>query len=503
MNWKWFIFLLLIAFGLTLALGIAAPASASVVLNQGDTAYLGEYVDLSRVVAWPDYKLAWCSGDMYGCTPPDQVIAISGYMSNYYLDPGVWHTGTYYRWDGQWHRGENMEAFTILPGTRPAPTPTPTPNETTEVNTTPEALKEGPFTFLIARGDNPRLTFTSGRKDAAHLWMFGTTKQVIDLPMNKTGNDYYYQLNTSDTFSTDVGTYDGYLQFNGDNGLQDVYWNPVTQCIETPYRSSLQKDVCPNVWNPANVKQEFLNMIGTAYNSDDFLVPVKIQVKEPEIVVTELLRGSDTIWIQGQTTWSPGTILTLKLDPDNYATSQEIRLHTWTTIINGTMDTWRTFSISCDLNLDELSIGTHDFKMSVTKNRKTTEMFYTFRVSDTFIMPTPTPRVEKILLDAEGNKIVMTTTVVPTPTPRVSLTLSPGTYNTTSRTDVVEYVNGTLKNTTITPPTPTPPPMKVVTVTATTVTKPVPAQTTIPTIPVSPLIGMLAVAGVIAWRRLR
>ena len=481
MNWKWFIIFLTIAIGLSLLVDIA---TASVELHQGDIAYLSERVDLSRTIAWPDYKLAWCTGGDYGCTPPDQIIQVTGYMYDYFLDPAVWHTGTYYRWDGHWNEGENMEAFTINPGTRPEPISEPGNLNVTDETVIPNVTIEGPYHYLVARGDNPVITVRIARDDPGHLWMFGSTKQVLDLPMKKDGFDYSYQMTLNDTFSTSVGTYSGYLQFDGKNGMQDVYWNDATKCIETPYRRSLQADVCPNIWNTASVRAEFENMVKTGYNSDDILIPVTMQVTEPEIVITDLIRDSNSIWIQGKTTWSAGTILTLKLDPDNYKLAQEIRLHTWTATINGTLDNWRIFAVSCPLEMDEMYIGVHDFEMSVTKNKYVTKTGYTFRITDTYVMPTPTRATQKIIEDMSGNKIAMSTTVIPTRTPNATPV---PTFSTPTKTDV-QNVTPVVTRAPLTPtPTRTPTPTPIPTTDVVNV----------------PLESYVAVAALIAavWRR--
>jgi len=485
MNWKWFILLLLIAFGLTIALGIFVPVDAlNPVLLQGDVAYLSETVDLSRTIAWPDNELAWCSDGDIGCSPPDQVIQIEGYMYSYYLDPAVWHLGTYYKWDGQWNRGEYSVAFTIKPGTRPVTNETIPAENVTNETVIPNVTLEGPYHYLVARGDDPLITVRIARDDNAHLWMFGATSQVIDYPMVKDGFDYSYQMKTTDTFSQTAGKYSGYLQFDGKNGMQDVKWDNTTKCLSTPYRTSLQKDVCPNVWNPANVKMEFENLVKTGYNSDDILIPVTMEVKEPEIIVTELSLGETKIWVQGRTTWSDGTTLTFKLDPNNYALAQEIRLHTWNTTIEGNLTDYRTFSIACPLTPEELYVGIHELKMSVTKNGFTTDMFYNFRRTDTYVLPTPTPKVVAILTDMNGTRITPVKTPIPIPAPINTVTVEPTTAVTTATPVIVT-----------TQPTESPQPTPTKMVTA--------AQTTIPTIPLTPLLCVAALVGMIAWRRLK
>ena len=83
--------------------------------------YMNETVDISQAVSWPAFQICWCSQRNYDCDPPDQEIDIEGNMFDYYIDPAKFNYGTYYRWDGSWHRGENSVAFSVIPGTRPIP----------------------------------------------------------------------------------------------------------------------------------------------------------------------------------------------------------------------------------------------------------------------------------------------------------------------------------------------------------------------------------------------
>jgi hypothetical protein len=477
MDLKWFFILLLIALGLSIVLGIAYPVTALLV-KQGERIYLGDTVDLSLAVAWPDYKLAWCQGDYYGCTPPDQIITITGYMHKYYIDPTIWHTGTYYRWDGQWNRGEYSVAFTILPGQRPDLAMMKEINKTPEF-AEPNVTVEGPYHYLIARGDDPDITVRIARDDPAHLWLFGDTKEWLDIPFEQNNFTYSHKMLINDTYPMDVGKYTGYLQFNGKNGRQDVYWDGISDCLDTPYDDALIPDVAVNTWNPASVRAEFEKLIRNGIYTDDILVPITMQIVEPSIIITDLVQNPDSIQITGRTTWSNGTKLTLKLDPDNYKLEQDIRLHTWTTTITGNIPDYRTFTITCPIDMNEMYVGVHEFKMTVEKNKYITDVFHTFRISDTYVMPTPTPKRERVILNIDGSRMTTSpTTVIPTPTI---------TYNSSTVTEV--------KNVT---PVSTVRPIRSTTIPTTIVT-------TIPTTPVVnvPIGSYIAVAAliVVVWRK--
>lgn len=466
------------------------PRVSAIEVSQGDYIYLNDTVDISRAIAWPDYKLAWCRGDYYGCNPPDQIIQITGFMYKYYIDPAVWHTGTYYRWDGQWNRGEYALAFTILPGERPDMATLKDDLKGRGDLASPNVTIEGPYHYLVARGDDPLITVRIARDDPAHLWMFGTTTSLLDYPMKKDGFDYSYQMNLNDTFSVNPGKYTGYLQFDGKNRLQDVFWDSISKCIDSPYDDDVVPDLAVNERNPQMVKATFENQIKNMQYSDDILIPVTMTVSEPSVVITELEQGNDKLWLTGRTTWSNGTPITLKLDEENYKLAQDIRLHTWTTTISGNLTELRAFSIAMPFEMKELYIGSHQIKMSVTKNNFTTDAYHDFRISGTYIMPTPTPEFRKVMTNSNGSPIVTMPTTIPVP--QVVYTPIPSTYINSNGTVVVNVTPVETKAT-----------IKPVKANVTTNVAVVPTPTKDPNIQVglSEWVAVAALIAAIGWRR--
>jgi hypothetical protein len=481
-----FIILFILATVLTILVYFMCPVASALTvdLHQGDNAYLNETVDLSQAVAWPDYKMVWCIGDNYGCEPPTQTIQITGYMHSYWLDPAIWHLGTYYRWDGHWNRGENSVAFTIKPGTRPIINQSATGQNITNQSYTPNQTVEGPYSYLIARGDDPLIKIRVAREDPGHFWMFGAKKELLNFPMNQSGFDYSYQMQVNDTFSTDVGKYTGYLQFDGKNKLQDVFWNYDEHVLDTPYDDSVIPDVQVNEWNPPAVKAAFENLIKDNKYSDDILVPVTMQVVEPTIIITDLTQGDDKIYLSGRTTWSNGTVLTIKLDDENYKLEQDKRKHTWTTNITGPLTEMRAFQVEVPVTMKEMYLGVHEIKMSVEKNNEVTDMYYDFKVTGTYIMPEPTPEFRKVMTSMNDTPVA---TGAPTPAPQtVSTPTIPSEIT----------VNGTQPVITVTPrtpaPTPTPKPANV------TPTKPTPTYDPNITVPLPWWIALMSIP--IVWR---
>ena len=413
MNWRTTTIFILVGFALIISLGILAPAAA-IEIGQGDVAYMGEMVDISLAVSWPDFAVAWCTGGYYGCQPPTQIIQITGNMHKYYLDPAVWHYGTYYRWDGEWRRGENSVAFTINPGVRPRIPITKNTTVNTTVKTELSASKRTSDEirqFIIAKGDDVKITtyYNQQYNDTGSLWVFSSLDMIKDLKLNRTDSDYSYQLSSADTGNMEIGKYTGYLHFSGRNHLQDVYYNSEEEALDTPYDDKFVPDVSLRNYIPERVKEKFEVMVRTGTYSDDILVPITMEIVEPSIRITEVLQGEGKMWIGGETTWSEGTPMSLKLDADNYALSEDIAAHSWQTLVTGNLTKIRTFSMTTPLDTDELSIGMHEIKASVNHNYLKNDNYYNFRVSDVYVMPTPTPKIVRV--------ISLPTMVTPEPTP--------------------------------------------------------------------------------------
>ena len=266
------------------------------------------------------------------------------------------------------------------------------------------------------------------------------------------------------------------------NGRQDVFYEPIAKCLDTPYDDMYVPDQVINLRNPAGTKVLFENMTKNVKYSDDFLIPITLTLKDPEISITDITQGQDKMWITGITTWSDGTEITFRLDDDNYALASDKKKHTWTTTVNGTLANWRKFDQMVPIEMKDMYIGMHELKMTVDKNGYVVNTFHNFRITGTFIMPTPTPEFVKYITDIDGKRAMpVNITEIPTPTPQPIITQ-------------VQSVSAPVYSETPIPsPTPVP-----------TTVKPTPIPTTESVvIPLSPVLGIIAlgIAWVIVWRR--
>lgn len=478
-------------------------------LHQGSDAYLGEHVDISLAVSFPKYELAWCKNEVYQCDPPDQVIAVTGNMHNYYLNPAIFNVGRYYRWDGEWHPAENADAFTIKEGVRPNITPTQTQNLTSANATIAyvnKTLKQG-TSIIVARGDSGIFTYENPDMIGnGHMWLFGGDEFVrggtvsrLDLPLNNNNGSYTFILASNFTNDLDYGDYTGYIQFDGKNSWQDCYYipdyktpfNATYPILESPYKKVNSVDI--NGQNPENIKKAFETMVQDPVYSDDYLVPITMKVLYPDISIFEFYELNDTIYVSGATSLNEEATITGMIDPEHWVSTIEKQDNTFFAEITGDISTIREFEIKMPLRWGELSIDDHDilFEGRGYGNDLKATRSMVLPVSDVYVMPTPPPSRKKIIVEEYGWHTV---TLVPTATP------TPMTAQTTTEPVPVHTGNFTSTVTETNPPV-TSHNQSVSTTIPTTVpvAKPT-AEKTIPTIPVFPLLGVLAVL-IVLWRK--
>jgi hypothetical protein len=455
---------------------LSCPAAAYLQIAQGDRVYMNETVDISQAISWPNFQIVWCAANNYDCDPPDQIIDIESKMQAYWIDPSVFRYGTYYRWDGKWHSAENAIAFNLIPGRRPV--------NKTIINKTAEMPGEivrpnGPFHYLIARGDTPTISTFLNRSDSCHLWVFSNTVGSYDIPLGYNNGTYSYTFGESDTMAMSTGEYAGYIQCNGNNQWQDIYYD--SDYFKTPYR--VVKDVPVPVWNLLNAKRQFDDLIKDIPRFDDVLIPMTISVVDPTTTITGVEQDDKKLYISGTTTWGENTTIQLKLDPENYKLAQDIRFHTWDTYAIGSIDAPRTFATAMSLNKEELYVGQHEITMNVQKNRNTAISSYQFHISDIYVMPTPTPVIKRMVLGKDWNEIpektiipTVTPTIEPEPTWEEFVVITP-TPNATANITTVPTATPTVNQTTI----------------------PV-AKETIPVIPINPIVALAAIVSAIVIR---
>lgn len=482
-------------------LGFIIPsASAVIIIEQMDVAYLGETVDLSTAAAWPDYQLAWCSDGEPGCSDPEIYDLGNVNQHKVYLDPNYWKLGNYYRWDGHWNEAENMDAFRILKGTRPAPSITIPPDTVNQTPTEPEELTYKSTSLILARGDvlTYNYTYKESNGGPAYIWLFRTGAAGMSDPslmgellhFNIDGMYYSWTINQSLSETLSTGKYSGYIEYSGPDKTGDIYYNPSHQIeafkaavpvLDTIYDDALIPDIDLTALTSPMIRQKYEQIRESPFLDDTF-IPVSLTVYEPQIVLNDYYEKDGRQYLHGDTTISPGTTITVRIDPERHPLPQDARKHTWHTKAEGSATEMRTFDISLPIDYDELGIGNHTIILSAENYRYKTEVSKDFWVSDVYVIPTPTLERKKVITGDYGWRTVTTE-----PTPAATSTTVMVTMPTTYSENVSSTVATTATTATI-PPTTAP------------TTKPSPTATRDPNIHV-PLPWWIGIAGIfIAWR---
>ena len=421
-----------------------------------------------------------------------------------YIDKNRFKTGSYYRWDGAWHSGENSFAMRVLLGSRPSnETVVEYANDTYIASDITQPAIELPNTthIILARGDTLTYNYAIPNMTKGHssyIWMFrsdisGTGNGVLGDKMPYRSNDSVYRWElTRDLSKTLVqGNYAGYIQYSGENNRQDVFYrehhkiDPVnivyTEVLDTLYDDDIIPDVDIKGLSPLLVKDRFETLALNEYSDDD-LIPLTMTVEDPIILFTDYYTEGNNITVSGKTPMSAGTIVVFKLDPQNYAMDYDIKAHTWSTETVGDIDGWRTFNMTMPIDWGEMAIGAnHTVVASIDKYNIHATTYKDFKVSDVYIMPTPTPERERVVVEDYGWHRV-------TPTTQPAKISTPEPIETS-----FVMVSTTSQNTTADP-------QQNVNVTFTKKQTPVPRDTNI-NVPIPAWLAVLAIAGAVMWRR--
>jgi hypothetical protein len=293
-------------------------------------------------------------------------------------------------------------------------------------------------------------------------------------------------LSTEFTHGLDYGNYTGYLQFNGRNGFQDVYY---IKDYKTPFNAtypvlnSIYKDVPVKSINgmvPRQIETAFKSMVTDPKYSDDIIAPISISVLSPQIIVNNYYEDGDTIHVDGLTSLNELSGITAVIDPDHYPLPKDLAKNTYAGNVSGNIHAMRTFIIEMNVPWGDLAIGEHEIQFTGTgyQNELIAEQTLIFKVSDIYVMPTPTPKVERVILDDYGwHRITPEPTAEPTP----FMVMTQGPVKLGNMTydggESLIVVNATV-NTTTTTPAPTHTPVATKTM----------------AIPVSPVLGLLSLA---------
>lgn len=505
---KYLLVLISIMFGLC----ICTPALAATLANNtiiseqkvidlvcgGKTlpvAYLGEYVDLSKCIGWTGQLAYWNSGDP-SVSLPDITVDASTFQHRFWIDPSKFRVGTWYKWDGAYEDSSNNEAFEVKSGTRPAAVPTTASNNNTFITPVATAVpyQESNIHVLLARGDQVEYKYwnNDGRKYGS-LWLFGKTESILGYKMESPADGdsmFKFPFTEEMTSRLTPGWYTGYIQFY--TKRPDVSYNDTEKVLDTPYDDKIIPDVKISGLTPDRVKAEFEKLEKNAAYSDDKLVNITLEIKEPLLQFTDYYEDSDTIVVQGKSTMSEGTNASFIIDPSRYTAGYSTSLHTVTVPLTGKISEPREFSVRLHVDWDQMAIGKHEVVGTIDKLKIHISQKKEFDVTSISVNPTPTKEYVKIISSEDGwHRVNNTdgTTAVPTPTPE-KIYVNPNT------TPQIVYV------TVYVTPVPTQTPLKnITTALPAGVRTTTPKDTESPVSPVIPLVSVVIIGYFVIRRK--
>ena len=198
-DWKFIILIVVLAIiGIT-AIHYLFPAVSALqnytgpipyYIQQGDTVYVNQTIDISGVVPPYQYLAYWDGFTMYDRNAT-YLIPMSYKKStyyNFYLDPDIFSNrlGKWYRYDLKFEPNGNNLAF-VVKRAQPIPVANKSMNETLQnANQTPAEIPPAPplpikhiADYLVARGDS----FSIKGDRAVSVWLFGARDSLLDYHM--------------------------------------------------------------------------------------------------------------------------------------------------------------------------------------------------------------------------------------------------------------------------------------------------------------------------------
>jgi len=356
------------------------PLGIPYYVQQGDTVYVNETIDISGVMAGV-LNLAYYGGYDEE-TGSQYLLNVTGVGKKayyrYYIDPEVFGTrlGRWYKWNGYRESNGNTLAFIVRPERLPIHTINQTTNETLQnPNQTPLVLPKEPLLpakrvsdYVIARGDGFKLKVNG----STNLWIFGTKDFLYD----------YHSFNGSiditpaaiNTLSP--GSYKILIQTrqNGSYGDSPVRYNKTTANIEW-------FDSKAFVVNRYNILDKspmmILQKLQTIYptTQDDYMV-FNLEVQDPLTTIDQIdavnslpsaievngvsLDNPSYMDVRGYTNAAPHTFIYVKLDPEFTLSEKTMWKDAILTTAEGEIGgEMRTFKAIVPVNMYDMAPGKH------------------------------------------------------------------------------------------------------------------------------------------------
>jgi len=390
-NWRTTIWLIILALLLSIAVYVIAPTSSAYAFDpnygnipyyvqQGDTVYVNETVDISGIMAGV-LNLAYYGGyDEESGT--QYLVNITGVGKaayyRYYLNPDIFgnRLGKWYKWNGHIESNGNTLAFVV----RPERSNVHLINETTNItlqnpNQTPIVFPIQPLLpihhvsdYLIARGDGFNIPVTG----PTNVWIFGVREGIYGYQsVNDTIN---LTENTINRLSPGEYTFLLQMPRNDTNDFM-VRYNPITSSIDWFDAETF----AVNHWSTIDKTPEgvLLKLQSIFPTTRDTFMLFHLAVEQPSISINQIdimnslndtsssdasisLESGSFLDVRGYTNVAPYSPIEVVIDP-NFNVTEDV---TWRNAIRTSAQgdiggDMREFKVIIPVDKYGLSMGRH------------------------------------------------------------------------------------------------------------------------------------------------
>jgi len=430
-TWKLILILLIIAVGFSIVVhGVKAEDNSTYYMNQGDTAYLNQYVDISGVIPPYQYIAYWDGYDMYEGNATYKIdvwqMTNSEYF-NFYIDPAIFttRTGRWYKYNGYYERAGNNLAFIVA---RAKPILQNTTNITYQnpkqvpivLPTHPALPTQHISDYLIARGYN----FSINVNLTANVWVFGAKDFIYDYRSQKN----IVNITSEMASGLSAGDYKVLVQIprNDTNDFM-VQYNQNTSAIDWFDASTFNIRHWDTMGqSPENVLYQLQTIF--PQTRDTFMM-FKLTVQEPTITIDRIdvmnllndtrtgndaslaLQPASYVDVRGYTNLPPDIPILITVNPNFNITGDNAGDGSIGTLTEGTAGgDMRTFKAIVPIHLYNLPIGRNFIGAKIVGSKMiTTADFYIYGSPDGHFTPNKTIRYVAGRYGPEE--------MVPTPTP--------------------------------------------------------------------------------------
>ena len=393
-------------------------------ITQGETVYVGDYIDISGVAPPYLYLAYWDGYDMYDSFPEYNITLPDGKTGYYkfYVDPAIFENrvGRWYKWDGKYENQGNNIAFTVMPKKTVNSTLT-YPNGTSlnlseivspEYN--PLVIKPEPLLpekhvadYVVAKGDD--INWPVG---GYHIWVLGRSDGIYDWPENT--------ISKKQVETLENGMYLVIIQVPGNNTMYESRYQNNT-LLPGLYG---KKPIDVTGMAPTVVYEKMKEILK---GTDDTLYEYNMEVDNPYITINRademFYYTKDVLDVRGYTNVANGTDITVSLDEKNtyYKNIPERTVHTTAVrTSNGNLSYFRAYvpidynDLVADATNHTLTARTalggevqKDFKISIMPpdSYKPNASLKYIEDRNPFV-PTPTPEIVTVVKTQVVTQIV-------------------------------------------------------------------------------------------------